>query len=284
MLKMSTFQNFTYNQDPSPTFFQRNKKIIAAMLATLLMSGTTIGLVTYLTRPKSTSEPVVTTTTTTTTTEPIVITTTTTEPIVITTTTTEPIVTTTTEATTTTTELTTTTTTTLAPDVYCPSIFPNNTMAKEWKYSNGICIISKCNNRTGVESWNISINSCIPKTCTENYTFHMLTCIQNSPPPPPLPPYAPPPPSITEYMGIINREPFFLSYVSSPSLCDDLCNFYKQCIGYSIYYNMEVKIHQCRLNNNTKYLDYRYSFKYISRNNIDDIIHEVRHPPATFSA
>ena len=219
-------------------------------------------------------------------------------------------------------EVTTTTlannsTTTTIPDanVYCPSIFPNNTMAESWEYQQGICHISKCKNQTGVESWHISINTCIPKSCTGNYSYQFLDCVMLSPPPvppplpdspppvppplpdspPPVPLLPPPPPSyppelpppsppvIKEYAHINIVNPFFLSKVNKQEVCEDLCDYYKDCIGYSYSYNTDTSLN-CRLNNDTKHLSYNYAYTYVSKVDVYQRVNDIILREHTFSA
>ena len=223
------------------------------------------------------------------------------------TTTTVPTITTTTTVptiTTTTTLVNTTTTTTPDANVYCPTIFPNNTMAESWEYQQGICHISKCKNQTGVESWHISINTCIPKSCTGNYSYQFLQCVMLSPPPPlppspppPLPPLLPPPlpsspppglpppspPVIKEYLHINNVNPFLISNVNTQNVCEELCDYYEDCIGYSYMYNTATSLN-CRLNNDTKYLSYSHAYTYVSKVDVFDIVNNIILSYHTFSA
>lgn len=220
----------------------------------------------------------------------------------------DPEVTTTTVPTiTTTTTLVNTTTTIPDANVYCPTIFPNNTMAESWEYQQGICHISKCKNQTGVESWHISINTCIPKSCTGNYSYQFLQCVMLSPPPvppplpdspPPLPDSPPPvpllpppvpdlpppsPPVIKEYAHINIVNPFFLSKVNKQEVCEDLCDYYKDCIGYSYSYNTDTSLN-CRLNNDTKHLSYNYAYTYVSKVDVYQRVNDIILSEHTFSA
>ena len=207
-------------------------------------------------------------------------------------------------STTTTTLVNTTTTTIPDANVYCPTILPNNTMAESWEYQQGICHISKCKNQTGVESWHISINTCIPKSCTGNYSYQFLHCVMLSPPPvppplpdspppvpllPPPPPSSPPelpppsPPVIKEYAHINIVNPFFLSKVNKQEVCEDLCDYYKDCIGYSYSYNTDTSLN-CRLNNDTKHLSYNYAYTYVSKVDVYQRVNDIILSEHTFSA
>ena len=200
---------------------------------------------------------------------------------------------------TTTTSLVSSTTSTIPdPNIYCPTIFSNDTMAESWEYQQGICHISKCKNKTGVESWHISINTCIPKSCTENYSYQFLNCIMLSPPPhpPPSPPPSPPlpsspppglpppsPPVIKEYLHINNINPFLISRVNAQKVCEKLCDYYEDCIGYSYMYDTSTSLN-CRLNNDTKYLSYSYAYTYVSKVDVHDKVNNIILSYHTYSA
>ena len=95
-----------------------------------------------------------------------------------------------------------------------------------------------------------------------------------SPPPVSPPPVSPPPvssPPVSpsngwyKYLDIFNKYPFIKATATSRDDCEMLCNYYPKCNGYTFYYS------ECRLNNDTKYLDYQYNSVYTSKSNVSNI-------------
>ena len=103
--------------------------------------------------------------------------------------------------------------------------------------------------------------------------------ISPSPPPPispsPSPPISPSPPPLDyrkEYHNIISYYPFLSTYTSTIDICKTLCDVYTQCIGFS--YHLFNKF-ECRLNNDTRYLDYSHNYKYITKVNITEEVNTI---------